>query len=91
MLFDKESGKTMNVNEKNIYLQAVKSFSVTKIGENMRPIEDVINFENQPPLVQKIIAEIKKEQGLTYAEAFSALECVYRFLKIESNFVNVGR
>ena len=44
-----------------------------------------------PPLVRKILSDIREEKGLTYVDAYGVLECTYDFLKQESNFVTIPK
>ncbi|EKU78310.1 hypothetical protein [Veillonella seminalis] len=46
--------------------------------------------ENEPKIVKKIIEELKKIEGLTYAEAYGILQAVKQKLEFESNFVSLS-
>nr|DAT78879.1 MAG TPA: hypothetical protein [Caudoviricetes sp.] len=43
---------------------------------------------NMPPVVERILNVLKKEEGLTYVGAYAALEIAYKRLLLESNFVS---
>ena len=67
------------------YLKAMNSFNLEHTTGNRQ------DFDELPELTQKILKAIKKEEGLTYDEAYAALECAYRYLKMEAIFVPVYR
>ena len=75
--------KMMDEKKQEKYLLMLNQFALE------HNIKSGSRFEGMPELAQKILIEIKKEQGLTYDEAYIALECAYRYLKVESNFVQV--
>lgn len=81
----RQEGGREGVDEKKQerYLQMLNQFALE------RAIKSSSGFDGLPELTKKILLEIKKEQGLTYDEAYIALECAYRYLKVESNFVQV--
>lgn len=43
--------------------------------------------DNPPDVVKRIIRELKKEKGLTYARAYGVLYYACLYLKVESQFV----
>lgn len=75
----------MDAEKQHEYLKAVNAFNLEHAA-GLR-----LDFDELPELTQKILKEIKKEEGLTYDEAYAALECAYRYLKMESIFVPVYR
>ncbi|MBQ9634656.1 MAG: hypothetical protein IJV12_00375 [Acidaminococcaceae bacterium] len=48
------------------------------------------NKDPLTPLAAKILEDIKKCQGITYAEAYAALDLVAQRLELESKFIQVG-
>lgn len=55
----------------------------------MRQIQN--NKKPLTPLAKRILGVIKEEKELTYAEAYAALDLVGKWLRLESNFVSVGK
>ncbi|MBR1493862.1 MAG: hypothetical protein IJ601_02295 [Acidaminococcaceae bacterium] len=55
----------------------------------MRQIQN--NKKPLTPLAKRILGVIKEEKELTYAEAYAALDLVGKGLRLESNFVSVGK
>lgn len=55
----------------------------------MRQIQN--NKKPLTPLAKRILGVIKEEKELTYAEAYAALDLVGKWLRLESNFVPVGK
>lgn len=47
------------------------------------------NFTRPQELAKRLVDTVKKEKGLTYAEAYIALELAYIQLKKESNFIQL--
>lgn len=45
--------------------------------------------EDEPEIIKNIISELKKIEGLTYAEAYGILQAVKEKLEYESNFVSL--
>lgn len=50
------------------------------VSENQKPLT---------PLAKKIMEDIKNSQGITYVEAYAALDMVAKRLKLESNFIQI--
>lgn len=70
------------------YLETLNTISKTHNGGN----GNYVPYYNElPPLAQRIVSEIKKEERLTYAQAYINLECALKYLQAESNFVQVER
>lgn len=72
----------------NQYLKILKKFNPFYDSKDFDAETDE---ENLPPLVQNILRNIRQEKGLTYVDAYAALEVVYKVLQRESNFVSIKR
>ena len=70
----------------NKYIKVLKKFNPF---HDVRDFDTEIGEEDLPPLVKSILQDIRKEKGLTYVDAYAALEVVYKVLQRESNFVSV--
>lgn len=59
----------------------------------MNEIFRAVNKNQAPltPLAAKILEDIKESQGITYTEAYAALELVAKRLELESKFIRVGK
>ncbi|WP_040347581.1 hypothetical protein [Anaeroglobus geminatus] len=62
---------------RSILKEFIKDFSVLQ------------NFARPRNLAKQLVCMLKKEKGLTYAEAYIALELAYIRLKKESNFIQL--
>lgn len=79
-----------NLEYQNEYLKELGKFEAFK-NSDIVDGERMVEVDDLHPLVKKIVMVLKAEKGLTYADAYAALECVYRFLKKESIFVQMYR
>ena len=55
--------------------------------DNLMRFEDLVS--QSEPVSKQIVDILKREKGLTYTEAYVALELAYIQLKEESNFVQI--
>lgn len=54
-----------------------------------KDISALRGFARPQELAKQLVCMLKKEKGLTYAEAYIALELAYIRLKKESNFIQL--
>lgn len=70
----------------NQYIKILKKFNPFYAAGDF---ESEIGEEALPLLVKNILKDIRQEKGLTYVDAYVALEIVFKVLQRESNFVSV--
>lgn len=69
----------------NQYIKILKMFNPFIDG-----LDNEINENELPPLVQNILHDIRQEKKLTYVDAYAALELTYKILRRESTFASIG-
>ena len=58
-----------------------------RFSDNLMGMKDLVN--QYKPVSKQLVDMLKREKGLTYTEAYVALELAYIQLKEESNFVQI--
>lgn len=78
--------------EKNKLSETKRQIIIKYLNEEFKPKSlrhGIKQDEDEPEIIKNIILELKKIEGLTYAEAYGILQAVKQKLEYESNFVSL--
>lgn len=68
----------------------MKAIAVNQLDDEFKPNGEYMRLcatEEPHQVVKDIIARLKKEEGITYAEAYGILQTTKRYLEYEANFL----